>query len=308
MFHTIVNNLVNNLPDYLTSQSKPINIDLILDGGAFNGSYLVGALYLLKEMEKRQYIKIKRISGCSIGSVVGFLYFIDALDMIPKLYEKTIDHIKEKHNLAIIKDLNTLLKNKTPNNICSIINNKLIITYNNMDNGIKCVKKKYKNTDDIFQTITNSCFIPYLIDGNILNENKYMDGITPYIFKEKKHRKILYLDLFGYDKICNIFNIKNENTNSNRVLNGLLDIHLFFIKKTSTSMCSYINNWSLYEKLHFNVKWLIEKIILFIIRIIIVLKKCLIRFDEKSTVGLSINLIKKIISELFTIIIDCYFI
>lgn len=308
MFHTIVNNLVNNLPDYLTSQSKPINIDLILDGGAFNGSYLVGALYLLKEMEKRQYIKIKRISGCSIGSVVGFLYFIDALDMIPKLYEKTIDHIKEKHNLAIIKDLNTLLKNKTPNNICSIINNKLIITYNNMDNGIKCVKKKYKNADDIFQTITNSCFIPYLIDGNILNENKYMDGIIPYIFKEKKHRKILYLDLFGYDKICNIFNIKNENTNSNRVLNGLLDIHLFFIKKTSTPMCSYINNWSLYEKLHFNVKGLIEKIILFIIRIIIVLKKCLIRFDEKSMVGLSINLINKIISELFTIIVDCYFI
>ena len=33
------------------------------------------------------------------------------------------------------------------------------------------------------------------------HENKYIDGINPYIFKSKNDRKILHLDLFGYDKI-----------------------------------------------------------------------------------------------------------
>ena len=70
MIDEYVNKLIENLPE---SSKKLQNIDLVLDGGLFNGSYLVGALYFLKEMERRQYIKIDRISGCSIGSIVGFL-------------------------------------------------------------------------------------------------------------------------------------------------------------------------------------------------------------------------------------------
>ena len=55
MIDEYVNKLIENLPE---SSKKLQNIDLVLDGGLFNGSYLVGALYFLKEMERRQYIKI----------------------------------------------------------------------------------------------------------------------------------------------------------------------------------------------------------------------------------------------------------
>jgi predicted acylesterase/phospholipase RssA len=37
-------------------------------------------------MEKRKYIKIERISGVSIGSLLGFLYFCDSLDIIEDFY------------------------------------------------------------------------------------------------------------------------------------------------------------------------------------------------------------------------------
>ena len=80
MINNYVNKLIDNLPNTFKNNKTPLQIDLILDGGLFNGSYLVGALYFLKEMEKKNYIKINRISSCSIGSIIGFLYFIDYLN------------------------------------------------------------------------------------------------------------------------------------------------------------------------------------------------------------------------------------
>ena len=84
MIHQFMERLIENVP--IEQNKIPIRIDLILEGGAFNGSYLIGALYFLKEMEKRNMIKIERISGASIGSILGFLYFIDALDLSYSLY------------------------------------------------------------------------------------------------------------------------------------------------------------------------------------------------------------------------------
>mgnify|MGYP003840060669 CR=1 FL=1 len=45
----------------MKNRKTPLVIDLVLDGGIFNGSYLIGALYFLKEMEKKKYIKINEL-------------------------------------------------------------------------------------------------------------------------------------------------------------------------------------------------------------------------------------------------------
>jgi hypothetical protein len=104
-------------------------------------------------------------------------------------------------------------------------------------------------------------------------ENKYIDGITPYVFKEEKDVKILYLDLFGMDKLTNMFNIKNEKTPTHRVLSGLLDIHNFFIKQCNTPMCSYVNEWSPLTKTGHNLKLVFEKIILLLIYLLVYFEK-----------------------------------
>jgi len=59
MIHTYVKKLIENLPENITQKKEPLILDLVLDGGAFNGSYLVGALYFLKEMERLNYVKIE---------------------------------------------------------------------------------------------------------------------------------------------------------------------------------------------------------------------------------------------------------
>ena len=297
MIQEYINTLIDNLPEKIKSNKTPLYLDLVLDGGSFNGSYLVGAMLFLKEMEKRNYIKIKRISGCSIGSVVGLLYFIDALDMMSELYNISRTYFKENYNLNTIKKLKILLKDKLPKDICEQLNNNLFVTYHNIVTNEKKVRYKYKNIDDVFRSLIKSCFVPYLIDGNVTYHKKYIDGLMPYIFKIRNDRKILYLNLISYDKISQLINIKNETTNLYRVFSGILDIHYFYLKEKDTSMCSYVNDWTLRNKMFLYMKLLLEYIILAIVKIIIYCKSLFPHNFNKTKISKNIL---NIVKELYT--------
>jgi hypothetical protein len=199
-------------------------------------------------MERRNYVKIERISGCSIGSIAGLLYCIDSLDMTESLYTILYKNIQTTRDFSILKEIRTLLGDKLTEDSLKLVNNRLYVAYNNIKKRTKQVKRTYRSIDELIHTIIKSCFIPGAIDGNILYKEKYMDGIFPYIFEPKEGRRILHLDLLGYDKIYNMACVKNERTNFHRILTGLLDIHTFYVKQSNTSMCSYIDNWGVYHK------------------------------------------------------------
>ena len=207
MIQQYVEKFIENLPEELKNSKNPIKLDLVLDGGIFNGSYLVGALHFLKEMEKRKYIKICRISGCSIGSVAAFLYIIDCLDISESFYSIIFEQLKKSHNLNISQVLSSILEGKIPNDICSKVNNKLYIRYTNIKKKKSKTKCSYKNKEEIINTIIKSSYIPFVMDGNATFEKKYIDGMNPYIFKIKNDRKVLHLDLFGHNKIKHLINI-----------------------------------------------------------------------------------------------------
>jgi hypothetical protein len=295
--------LIENLPLHMKNNKQPQKIDLILDGGIFNGSYLIGALHFLKEMENQKIIKINRISSCSIGSVAAFLYYIDALDVMPNLYNIVNNEFKENYNLNSITKLKTLLINNIPNDICKTINKKLFITFYNIKKGVKQIKYKYSNIDDIINTIIKSCFVPYLIDGNLLFKNKYFDGVNPYVFNIKPNTKILYLDLFGYDKIGNLLNVKNEKTNCHRILSGMLDIHNFFIKQHNTSMCSFVNDWNLFNKGWYNIKIILENLLIYFVYFLVYIREKIPSEFKKSAIC---KLFFRIISEISIILLDTY--
>lgn len=300
MIDNYVNKFIENLPD----ESKKLQrIDLVLDGGIFNGSYLIGALYFLREMEKRKYVTIERISGCSVGSIVAFLYFIDALDIMSELYEIAKNDFKHTFCLSIIKNLKTHLKNRIPHDVCRFVNGRLFICYNDIKKQTKIVKSKYKNVDDIIDTIIRSCYIPFLIDNRTLYKNKYIDGINAFIFKKEPYKKILHMELFGYDKFMHALNIKNEKSNFHRVLTGLLDIHSFYIKKTNTTMCSYVEDWTILNKCHYNSKLAIEFIIIYIIYLIKYVKKYL---PEDVENNIFVKIAGKISFDIFSTIMDTY--
>lgn len=303
MINDYVTKLIDNLPDDIKNAKEPIRIDLVLDGGVFNGSYLVGGLYFLKEMEKRNYIKIDRMSGCSVGAIVAFLYHMDALELMHQLYEMINKDFRQTYKLQLVKDMKKHLSDRIPDDILQRVNNKLFISYHNIKKECKQVKSTYKDVDELIQTIIKSSYIPFLIDGNILYENKYIDGITPFIFSKEPNKKILYLDLYGYDKIGNLFNVKNEKTNFHRILSGLLDIHSFYIKQSSTQMCSYVNDWNL-SNIGFNYcKILVEKCCIYFTYFLVFIKD---KIPEQFKDNILYKILSKISQDIFIIILENY--
>jgi hypothetical protein len=277
-----IQTLMVNLPNLNPTQKEPI--DIILDGGLFNGSYLIGALLFLKEMEKQNHVQIDRISSCSVGSICAIVYFLDALDLFPEIYSMFLKQFKEQKNLNVFDQCFDKIRQRItcPKEFCKRIHNRVYIAYYDIVKRKKIVKKKFATLEDVFEAVRRSCFVPFIINGNCLYKDRFFDGITPYVFPKNKSRaglqsaekKALYLDLLGWDKINYMLSVKNEKTNIHRVLAGLLDIHLFFIKKKCTYMCSYTDQWSLYGFFHKEIlKRLFENIIFYLVYVIYLLQQ-----------------------------------
>ena len=173
MINKYVKHLVSNLPDYVTKSTKPTVMDIVLDGGAFNGSYLIGALYFLKEMETCNYINIRRISGCSVGAIIGFVFLIDNLKLSEEIYNIVMTELKQNHTMTIVKNLKKYINITNETKILEMVNNRLFITYYDTKKEKKIIKSHYKSIDNLFDIITRSAFIPYIVDGNMLYKNKY---------------------------------------------------------------------------------------------------------------------------------------
>jgi len=272
MIKNYVLKLMENLPENITESKTPMKTDLIISGGAFNGSYILGILFFFKEMENKNYLTIKRISTCSISTLLGLLYLTDNLDKANELYFLFKKELSSKFNFSKLLNIKDILKNIIKPEHCSILNKKLYISFNDVSSLKKQVVCKFKNIDYLFDIIIRSCFLPFLIDYNPSYKDKYMDGITPYFFKKKQNnsltcsnRRRIYLDVCTLDKLFYAISVKNEKTNYHRLFEGLLDIHKFFIKNCNTTICSDLDKWSMYNYLLYYIWIFIEKLLVYFI-------------------------------------------
>ena len=242
MLQKYINNLI--VADLKVAVPK---VDIVFEGGLFNGSYQLGFLNYVKQMEKNKLIKIKRLSGCSIGSFMAFLYFTDIpldenIDFISNVIYK---HIKKHHNINIFDKVIEFYSKRLPPNFLDLINGRLFITYNDVSKNKQIVKSTYSSIEELFEIIRRSCSVPYIIDNTPFYNGKYFDGLYPFIFKPKKDRKIINLNIVNAQNFNCFISIKNENNNIYRVIEGILDTHIFFSSNFNSNMCRYINEWSL---------------------------------------------------------------
>ena len=98
--------------------------------------------------------------------------------------------------------------------------------------------------------------------------------------------------------------IIHEKTNYNRILTGLLDIHNFYIKKSNTTICSYVNDWSTPTTKCFRLKkMIIESIIVYIVRFSSFIKKYITHYVENYLIY---KIISTILYDIYIISIDSY--
>ena len=263
-----LNTYINSLIENINENNLPGEIDLVLDSGAFNGVYMMGALFYIKEIERREKIKINRISGASIGSVLGLLFLLDKLDLTMGIALKGYKILRKSQDLTKFKKkLNELMINNLKEDDLDKINGKLYITYFDTTKNKQIIKKKYKNCEEVKNTILKSMHVPYLFDRNITDNEGCIDGAFPYIFKQKKreNKKILFVNLQSFDKFINMIYIKKEKNIYSRVFNGILDIHNFFSENKPTKMCSYVNEWGIKDILLFRLREIIYTMIVYIL-------------------------------------------
>ena len=174
-----ITELTENLPEPLSTQ----NINLVCDSGAFNGSYLFGCMTYLKELEKKKFIKIKKLSGSSIGSLLSFLYIIDKLEGYEDEYKSIRNAFKNEFCLKSFENILKTIFNTLDKDIYKQLNDKLYINYYNIHVNKEIIIHNYQNNNDVMEAILSSTFIPYMMNGELCYKGN-IDGCNPHIFKE----------------------------------------------------------------------------------------------------------------------------
>ena len=241
----------------------PIHYDIVLDGGAFNGSYTLGVLLYLKELEKRDYSVIHRISGASIGSIMGVLFIANKLELGIDLYKHFFTYFKKTGSLRILKKYIHKIILNFGNEFYKKCNNKLFISYFDCKNNKQIIQSKFTNNQDLYKVIVKSTFVPFLINGKFLYKSKYIDGLYPYVFTPTTNRKRIFVDLT--QNLFKMLYIKNEITNSERVIEGMLDLHYLLFNNNSKKYCSFIDDWNIIYRTYFKWRIIYTQLIIFLI-------------------------------------------
>jgi len=272
-------NLVDNHP----VTTNCFDMDIVLESGCANGSFHIGCLLYISLLERKNIVKVKRISGSSVGAIAGFYYILNALTDFKNDYKKIRACFKKKLNYSILK---TILEKKIEtftNETLENFNNKLFIVFHDIEEKKQIVKNTFSSKEDLLSALLKSCHIPYLANDKffyIENNKKYFDGGIPYIFPERgsEDNKILYINISRMNKLNKLFCTNKERNNYGRLLEGALDAHEFFLYKRRSKFCSYVNEWKILDFALLRLKQLIFKLIFYFLLMLYFLGKKIMPF------------------------------
>ena len=189
VYKTYINTLIDNLN---LNESKPIELDLVLDGGGFKGSYLLGCLLYLNELKIKNYININRISGSSIGGILGTLFLLDKLDEWNELYQEIVDNFKKNMNLKCIHEIIERFGEKLDENEFKKLNGKLYLNYFDVDKKEEEVISTFNSNKEVVECLKYTSYIPVITDGNLHYNNK-VDLDLIYLRVEEQLKEKYYI-------------------------------------------------------------------------------------------------------------------
>jgi len=260
-YNIYLQNYIHSMIENINIQTIPTKINLILDGGGFNGAYTTGCLYYFKELETLNITTINYISGTSVGAILGYMYLTDNLHYAPIFYIRLLNQIRNNIKLNIVLDIiNNIVKESDLNKI----NNRLFITYYDISNLKHNVISHFNTREELVDSLIKSSYIPFFMDGKLKYKQNYCDGLLPYLFN-KNDIPSVYISLINIYDIKEIIYTKNDKDIWIKLFKGLHDINNFvsFPKKKQSIYCSYLEQWSILDFIMFRVREIIT--LLFII-------------------------------------------
>tara|TARA_B100001057_G_scaffold500963_1_gene619274 strand:+ start:1225 stop:2157 length:933 start_codon:yes stop_codon:yes gene_type:complete len=299
---TYFNSYIYALTQNLNQKLIPENINVIVDGGAFNGAYAIGTLLYLKQLEKQKLTTINKVSGTSIGAILSFLFITDSLFENINWFETILNDFRSTSNL---KKTHEIIKNLVNENIddVKVLNDKLFITYYDTNQMQQIVTNKYNSKEELIDILTRSSFIPYLIDGNPFYKDIYSDGITPHIFNQDNTNTSIFINLMSFKIIKDSMCTKNEKNIWSRLMIGVVDANNFFTNKKS-DLISSINEWKSYDFLFLRGREILYVLFLFTIKYYISLHYIIpISLSNNKYLLRIIDIIKLLLKDILSFVI-----
>ncbi len=154
---------------------KPVDsIAVVLSGGGSRGAIEVGVLQALDE----NGIKVKAISGTSIGAIIGVLYSAGMSPLIMReiMARQTLTKIFHfswnKKGLLSMNELLKIFKKYNVQNSFDLLNIPFYACASNLDTE----KGDIFSSGDLFQSVIASASIPLLFEPVVINNQHYIDG------------------------------------------------------------------------------------------------------------------------------------
>ena len=222
---------------------KYYNTDMVIDSGAVNGIIGIGALLFIKTLEDKKMLKIGRISGSSVGSIIGLWYIYGCSSDIIKSMSQMFEYYKKYNNFYIYKHMvKSVVSSYIRNNDMSAVNNRLFINYYDMSTCKNVIVSTYKSRKHLIRCILRSSHVPFITSNKFKYNDRYIDGIHPYIFPDTR---CLFIQLMFFSSPIEVFRVKDEGTIYPRLFRGIDGAYIFFFHKTG-HLCKYItvkNEW-----------------------------------------------------------------
>jgi hypothetical protein len=281
-YHLYIKNLYNDLlfnTHQQNTNDNPLYIDIVLEGGGFGGAYEIGVMMFLQHLVKKKYLIINRISGVSIGSIVGLLYLTNKLHYYDKYYSKIRNDWYNNLEMNTLSEfIRKIVYSLSDSHFENIKINKLYVSYYDLQSKQHITKSSYISKDDLFETIMKSCHMPFLKSKNLSfvdkSNNKYIDGLYPYIFSRKdnaytqnsqKRSKILYVTINQIQKLRTCVDTRNEHDCFSRILHGILHCFDLFKYNKSNEYCSFLDEWSILDITYYRIKQVTMFIFMYLI-------------------------------------------
>lgn len=172
---TILKKATNNIGQQESSNIKKINeVVVALSGGGARGAIHLGVLQAFDDHN----IRVKAISGSSIGSIIGALYCAGHSPLKIKSFMNTKEFLKvfsisiKKQGLLDMKKLIKLLSSYIPENDFKTLKIPFYSCVSNLEGGYF----EILNQGNLYKSIAASASIPIIFEPVLINDQYYIDG------------------------------------------------------------------------------------------------------------------------------------
>jgi hypothetical protein len=245
LFHiNILKQYIRALTVNVKPELFPKELNVIFDSGAVNGLLGIGAALYLLHLEELNYIKVNKISGCSVGSLISIWYICGCPDSMYSEIENLFEHYKTHKNFFLYEQIvRRVVQELFPQDAdIERLNGVLYINYYDTKERKQCVVSNFKDREHLTNCILRSSHVPFITNACHKLEDRYVDGIAPSIFPADKQKKCknLFIQLIEFTSPLKTMNIKGDENIYSRLIRGMVDTNEFFINGSS-SICSYVN-------------------------------------------------------------------